>query len=334
MSRVPAAVARDFLHRPGCTGERALEATQHAEGQTTVRCFDCGASYLSVPGPAAAGPAPSDAELAAAAAEAPRLAGEAAKAAAKLAEVQRRKDAAEDAGWVLPRTVAALAFDRRDPQRLAGSIGPDVVAADVEGIGCAVVADPDAPGRRATIARALDRSRPSNEGDGPGTAPAAVGPTVAWSDAQISFARAADTLRLAREGLVLADGPIRAEDHAVGILLRRERRLVRDLAGRLLEPLDSLTPVARRRFAGTLLAWFRHRGRLAAVAAELHVHPQTVRYRLGRARELLGDILEDPDRRLELELALRAEELEQRHAPDQPEPVPGAATQAPPRTGG
>ncbi len=99
MSRVPAAVARDFLHRPGCPGERALEATSHGEGQTTVRCLDCGANYLSVPGSAEAEPARSDDELAAAAAEAPRLAGEAAKAAAKLAEVQARKDAAADAGF-------------------------------------------------------------------------------------------------------------------------------------------------------------------------------------------------------------------------------------------
>ena len=36
------------------------------------------------------------------------------------------------------------------------------------------------------------------------------------------------------------------------------------------------------------------------------MHPQTVRYRLGRLRELFGDALEDPDARFELELVLRA----------------------------
>jgi DNA-binding PucR family transcriptional regulator len=36
------------------------------------------------------------------------------------------------------------------------------------------------------------------------------------------------------------------------------------------------------------------------------VHPQTVRYRLGRLRELLGPALDDPDARFELELVLRA----------------------------
>jgi DNA-binding PucR family transcriptional regulator len=37
-----------------------------------------------------------------------------------------------------------------------------------------------------------------------------------------------------------------------------------------------------------------------------------VRYRLGRAREILGGAVDDPGRRLELELALRARRLEAR----------------------
>jgi DNA-binding PucR family transcriptional regulator len=38
----------------------------------------------------------------------------------------------------------------------------------------------------------------------------------------------------------------------------------------------------------------------------MQVHPQTARYRIARLRELLGDQLEDPDARFELELALRS----------------------------
>ena len=38
------------------------------------------------------------------------------------------------------------------------------------------------------------------------------------------------------------------------------------------------------------------------MAAELHVHPQTARYRIARLRELLGEQLDDPDARFELEL--------------------------------
>jgi DNA-binding PucR family transcriptional regulator len=42
------------------------------------------------------------------------------------------------------------------------------------------------------------------------------------------------------------------------------------------------------------------------MAADLHVHPQTVRYRLARLRELLGAALDDPEARFELEVVLRA----------------------------
>jgi DNA-binding PucR family transcriptional regulator len=41
------------------------------------------------------------------------------------------------------------------------------------------------------------------------------------------------------------------------------------------------------------------------VAAQLHVHPQTVRYRMARLRELFGDRLDDAEARFELQVALR-----------------------------
>ena len=45
------------------------------------------------------------------------------------------------------------------------------------------------------------------------------------------------------------------------------------------------------------------------MAARLSVHPQTVRYRLRQIRELWGDEIDNPDRRFELELVLRAQRL-------------------------
>ncbi|WP_435842449.1 helix-turn-helix domain-containing protein [Streptomyces collinus] len=47
----------------------------------------------------------------------------------------------------------------------------------------------------------------------------------------------------------------------------------------------------------------------ARVAARLHLHPQTVRYRLRRLKQLFGDALDEQDTRLDLILALRAESL-------------------------
>ncbi len=55
----------------------------------------------------------------------------------------------------------------------------------------------------------------------------------------------------------------------------------------------------------TLAAWLAHQRHTPGVAAELHVHPQTVRYRIGKLRELLGEDLEGAEGRFELELALR-----------------------------
>jgi len=59
----------------------------------------------------------------------------------------------------------------------------------------------------------------------------------------------------------------------------------------------------------TLLAWLQHGCNANEVALRLHVHPQTVRYRLRQVEDLFGDQLRDPDRRFELEIALRARHM-------------------------
>jgi len=46
-------------------------------------------------------------------------------------------------------------------------------------------------------------------------------------------------------------------------------------------------------------------GAISPTAAALGVHPQTVRYRVARLRELFGTALDDPQSRFELQLALR-----------------------------
>ena len=51
-------------------------------------------------------------------------------------------------------------------------------------------------------------------------------------------------------------------------------------------------------------AWLLLQGRRDLVAEALFVHPQTVRYRVGRLRELYGDRLADPQFVLEATIAL------------------------------
>ncbi|MCW2996309.1 MAG: putative sigma factor, partial [Conexibacter sp.] len=97
-----------------------------------------------------------------------------------------------------------------------------------------------------------------------------------------------------------------ADDHLLELLLAEDPSLVEDLARLRLAPLLALTPRSRERLEATLLAYLRHRGNGPRMAAELRVHPQTVRYRLARLRELLGAALDDPEARFELEVVLRA----------------------------
>jgi hypothetical protein len=199
--------------------------------------------------------------------------------------------AAAAASWTLPRSAAALACAEEDLDRVARRLPPDALAATVDGIGCAVIADPDGPGRPADVARAVGERR------------AALGPTEPAAELASSWA-------LARQALLAAQadtGLLRVDEHLVELLLAEGRPLVERLAARRLAPLDGLAAGARGRMAETAYAYVREGGNAAAMARALDLHPQTVRYRLTRLRELLGDQLEDPDARLELELALRYE---------------------------
>jgi len=77
-----------------------------------------------------------------------------------------------------------------------------------------------------------------------------------------------------------------------------------DLRCRALAPLATLRPNAAERLAETLRSWLLHQGQRDAVAADLFVHAQTVRYRMNQLRELYGERLNDPEMILELTVAL------------------------------
>ena len=212
------------------------------------------------------------------------------------AEAQARAAAAD---WPLPRLLAAVAADHRDAERFAAIVGEGAIGARVDGLVCVLVGDPDVPGRAERIRRAVDGRL------------VALGPTTPWSAVSESWARAAACIALVRDG-VLAERFIVANEQLGLLAIHASPALVRDLAATRLAPLAGLTPAATARLQETLLAWLRRQGNVALVADELHVHPQTVRYRLARLRERFGADLDDPDARFELELALRAQ------APRQP----------------
>ncbi len=211
--------------------------------------------------------------------------------------------AAHDAGWKLPESLAVLACECPDVSRLSTLIGGGAIGTQLDETACVLV-----PGTGARRTRDV-RSAVERIGGRDGML-AALGPTSTLSEAPVSYARARAALALRRAGILPAEGLTVASEHLLMLMLHRDPSLTAELAARSLLPLQALAPRSRERLEQTLLAWLRHGGNVPAAAAELHVHRQTVRYRLGRLRELLGDALDDPDRRLELALALRGRGLE------------------------
>jgi hypothetical protein len=204
------------------------------------------------------------------------------------------RDLAQDAVWPRPATVAALVTRTEDVDRFASRLGGEAIAVAEEGLALAFVPDPDAPGRLAELHRALE-----------GT-PAALGPTVPLERAAGSLHRAQAAFGLQERGLLPPASPLRSDEHLPDLLLHGDGALAADLAARALQPLDDLKDGVRERLLETLRAWLDEPGQVTRVAERLHVHPQTVRYRMGQLRELFGARLDDPDARFELALALRA----------------------------
>jgi len=71
-----------------------------------------------------------------------------------------------------------------------------------------------------------------------------------------------------------------------------------------LKSLSMLEPDDREDAVRTLDAYFRHPGNASEAARELHIHPNTFRYRIAKVADLLGVDLEDRDSRLIVELEL------------------------------
>lgn len=202
--------------------------------------------------------------------------------------------AARAAGWKVPRRLATLCCAEDDLGPIARRLPADVLIASFEELGCALIVDPTGPGRSKEIARATAKKT------------AALGPSCEPSQARESWQLAKAGLRALEAGAVSADGLLRTEDHLAALLLLEGSTVTERIVARRLSSFDPLTPNSRERMRETALAFVRRRGNSVEMAAELHVHPQTARYRVARLRELLGDQLDDPDARFELEIALRA----------------------------
>jgi DNA-binding PucR family transcriptional regulator len=158
---------------------------------------------------------------------------------------------------------------------------------------------PDAVRTRPALLRTL-------EGRG-----ALVGPARTWRRVVESLALALRAHRL----LAPADGEVvDTEQHRDALVVGADPGALGDLRSAVLAPLEGLKPAAAQRLAATLQAWLLHLGRRGEVADALHVHPQTVRYRMDQVRELYGDRLEDPAMVQQLVIALAVEAVSAREA--------------------
>jgi hypothetical protein len=200
--------------------------------------------------------------------------------------------AASAARWPLPETVAAIVVAGTGGSQVSAALGQEAIAVVDGEQTLAIWGDPLRPGARGLVGNALRRAT-------------AVGPAVPWREANRS-------LRLARVLIDLVDEsgfgarPRWVTDHLGLVALHDPDGVLDELRGLRLRSFEHLGERARARLELTLLTWLTEQGNRAATARTLGVHEQTVRYRFNQLRELLGDALDDPQARFEMELSLRA----------------------------
>jgi hypothetical protein len=200
--------------------------------------------------------------------------------------------AAVRAGWALPRQAAVVLIkpDNEAARVLLDRLDDSCLRLRRPQMLVAIVPDPSGPGRRKRLATVLRG------------AAAVVGTTVPLDRLPASLGLAALAVRL--QATVLPDDPLFVDEHLDAMVVHRDERLLAALRQRYLAPLTQLPESTRDRLSETLTSWLMNMGNRKAVALELHVHPQTVRYRLARLRELFGSALGDPTTRAALLLAL------------------------------
>ena len=200
------------------------------------------------------------------------------------------EEVARGAGWLPPATLTAVLVPVQAGREVAARWDPRALLAaedDAAGTALLLLPDVDGPGQADRLERLLDRR------------PCVVGLSHPWHEARLSAA-------LVRRSPLGGTGVRRVADDLAGLVVGADPLALQELSARRLAPFAELTERSRERLLDTLAAWLLHLGDRQSVAAALAVHPQTVRYRVGLLRDLLGDDLDDPQRRFELALVLHA----------------------------
>lgn len=211
------------------------------------------------------------------------------------------RQSAERADWPVPETLTAVLVPRRHLHAVLPQLGERTLESgdDVqdrrreEDVAVLLVPDVHAGGR-AHLARVLHGRQ------------AVVGPARSWARVAASHDRASRALELLGDRRTDQDAPLDTEHHLAELVLSADAEGLADLRAQVLEPLTTLRPATAEKLQETLRSWLLHHGRRDDVAADLFVHAQTVRYRMGQLREIYGDRLDDPKTVVDLTLALAA----------------------------
>lgn len=97
---------------------------------------------------------------------------------------------------------------------------------------------------------------------------------------------------------------VRFEDRPLAVLLAGSPEGARALAARVLGPVLELPPADRDSLLVTARTWLAEAGSTSTAAKQLHLHRNSVRYRLQRLQELTGRDLAEPVAAAEVHVAL------------------------------
>jgi hypothetical protein len=192
-------------------------------------------------------------------------------------------------------------------ERIVAGVGRRPAVTEIGAVLYAIVPDREGAGGwtelRATMRGYTDsgvpgRQRPARHGH----PLVAAGPPVGLGELASSRQRADEVLGLLRARLL--DATVASHDEVWPVLTLH--RLATSAAGSEVVDLGPLPQLrehderAGTSYVDTLYEWLRHRGDPKSASAALGIHPNTLRYRMGRILAMTGTDLDDPDSRLAL----------------------------------
>jgi DNA-binding PucR family transcriptional regulator len=101
------------------------------------------------------------------------------------------------------------------------------------------------------------------------------------------------------------DGPFHCVDQVAALVTSVSEDLVGVAMRARLAPFFALPARRRKLLAQTLLAYMRCGDNAVTAAKALHIHEQTVRYRIRKVEEMFGKTLYEPEARLDVMLMLQ-----------------------------